>query len=448
MTVDNKEVVGAKTDVSLLDGRKQTYINFDNAASTPAFLQVTSDVTNFLPSYSSVHRGSGEKSRFSTKAYEESHDVVCQFVGANPEEHVVIFGKNTTDAINKVARRIDLKKEDVVIISTLEHHSNDLPWRAQATVKRIKLGMNNGINLDHFQELLDTYGQKIKLVAITGASNVTGCMPKIHLIAKMTHQVGAQILVDAAQLAPHRAINMRSLDDPEHLDYVALSAHKMYAPFGTGALIGRRDTFNKGAPDYSGGGTIDFVTKNSIDWADPPERDEAGSPNVVGAVALASAIKQLQAIGMENVANHEAGLTSYFLQNLLKIPQITIYGCADPAQVKNRTGVVTFNIGKIPHALAAAILGYEHGIAVRSGCFCAHPYVLELLQVSPERIAEIKKEIANRDKSNMPGMVRVSFGLYNTREEIDALVSALNKIIAGDFADYRQDIPSGEYIPL
>ncbi len=447
MELDHKKIVGAKTEVTLLDGRKQTYINFDNAASTPAFLEVANDVSNFLPWYSSVHRGSGEKSRFSTRTYEESHDIVRQFVGANSKDHVVIFGKNTTDAINKVARRLGLNKDDVVIISTLEHHSNDLPWRAAATVKRIKIGANNGIDLDHLHELLKSYGQRVKLIAITGASNVTGCMPKIHAVAKMAHIAGAQILVDAAQLAPHRVINMRTLNDPEHLDYVAFSAHKMYAPFGTGALVGRRDTFEKGEPDYSGGGTINFVTKNSIDWADPPERDEAGSPNVIGAVALTSAIKQLQDIGMENVANHEAELTSYFLQNLQKILQITIYGCADPAQVQNRTGVVTFNIDKIPHALVAAILGYEHGIAVRSGCFCAHPYVLELLQISAKRIAKIKEEIANHNKTAMPGMVRVSFGLYNTKKEVSVLLDALNKIAAGDYANYIQDMPSGEYTP-
>lgn len=441
-------VVGIDTQVSLLNGAKRAYINFDNAASTPALQKVVTDITDFLPWYSSVHRGTGQKSRVATEAYETAHCDVGRFVGAMPEEHIVIFGKNTTDAINKVARRLNLHKKDVVIVSTLEHHSNDLPWRAQAKVEHIRMAKDGGLDLEHLQQLLDQYGKRVRIVAITGASNVTGYMPDIHRIATMAHAAGAQILVDAAQLAPHRAINMGSLNEPDHLDYVTLSAHKMYAPFGTGALIGRRDTFETGAPDYSGGGTVDFVTKSTVDWAALPDREEAGSPNVVGAVALASAVKELSRIGMPRVARHEAELTAYALQKLKTIPGITIYGDTNESTAGNRTGVITFTLQNVPHALVAAILGYEYGIGVRSGCFCAHPYIAALQKVSAQQVNQLRTEIKAGSKANIPGLVRISFGIYNTKQEIDVLANALANIQKGEHAAYSKDHATGEYTPV
>ena len=235
-------MVGLNTQVPTAQGQR-TYSNLDNAATTPPFQSVMRAVNEFAPWYSSVHRGSGFKSRLSTGAYEEAHEVVRNFIGGNSDEHVVIFGKNTTEAINKLSYRLPLRKTDIILISHLEHHSNDLPWRKQANVKRIKTLADGSIDRDDYLRLLDRYGKRIKLVALSGASNVTGYLPDIHWFAKQAHASGAQILVDCAQLAAHRVIDIKRLDDPEHLDYIAFSAHKMYAPFGCGALVGRRDTF-------------------------------------------------------------------------------------------------------------------------------------------------------------------------------------------------------------
>jgi selenocysteine lyase/cysteine desulfurase len=441
-----EQIVGIDQPVPLLDGSTRPYINFDNAASTPALRRVLDTVNGFMNWYASVHRGTGFKSRVATQAYDDAHRIVAEFVGANLRDHTVIFGKNTTEAINKLSYRLPLDRNDVVIVSLLEHHSNDLPWRARAHVEHVAANALGNIDEDDLDRLLAKYRGQIKLVAITGASNVTGLLPDVHHIAEKAHAAGAPILVDAAQLAPHRPIAMGALDDPAHLDYVTLSAHKMYAPFGTGALIGRKDTFERGEPEYRGGGTIEIVTRDSVEWAGPPDRDEAGSPNVVGAVALASAIQALNQIGMSRIAEHEAQLTAYALERLHPIAGLQLYGDVNPQTTDQRLGVIPFNLKGVPHALVAAILGYEWGIGVRHGCFCAHPYLLHLLGVSQAEADRVRADMLAHDRREMPGMVRASFGLYNTTEEVDVLVEALSRITRGEYAGrYEQDVRSGDY---
>lgn len=441
-------VVGLHQQVPLLDGSFRTYINFDNAASTPVLGAVMEKVNAFMEWYSSVHRGTGFKSQISTSTFEEARRIIGNFVGARPAEHVVIFGKNASEAINKLAFRLCLNPEDVVLVSLMEHHSNDLPWRAKAQVEHIGVDALGQLDETDFEARLARLAGRVKLVAITGASNVTGFLPDIHRLAVKAHQAGAQILVDCAQLGPHRQVDMLSLADPAHLDYVALSAHKMYAPFGTGVLVGRRDTFAQGEPEYRGGGTIKIVTPTTVDWSSPPEKEEAGSPNVVGAVAMAAAIKLMQSIGMAAIAAHEAELTAYALEKLAAIPNIEIYGDAVPGNSRKRLGVIPFNITGFPHFLVAAILSAEWGIGVRNGCFCAHPYLLHLMGIAGTEAEKVRQNILNNDRREMPGMVRVSFGIYNTREEIDVLVEALSRIAAGNYAGkYLQDKVSGEYKP-
>ena len=446
MTAVRERIVGVRQRVPTLNGETRTYVNFDNAASTPVLQDVLDTVNTFMHWYSSVHRGTGFKSRVATQAYDDAREIVARFVGANPREHVVIFGKNTSEAINKLARRIPLAKDDVVLVSQLEHHSNDLPWRAVATVDHVAADALGELDEADFDRMLARHRGRLKLVAITGASNVTGFLPPVHRLAEKAHAAGAQILVDCAQLAPHRPISIGTLDDPAHLDYVALSAHKMYAPFGAGALIGRRDTFETGAPDYSGGGTIEIVTLDSVEWSAPPERDEAGSPNVVGAVALAAAVKALQSIGMTAIADHEAELTAYTLERLQSIGGVRIYGDPNPASTSSRLGVIPFNVGGMSHFKVAAILGAEFGIGVRNGCFCAHPYLLHLLGLSHEESETVRHNILADDRREMPGMVRVSFGMYNTAEEVDVFVDAVERIARGKvYGRYEQDARSGEY---
>lgn len=441
--------VGLDVKVPLLDGSQREYVNFDNAASTPPLLHVKNVVDAFMTYYSSVHRGTGFKSQLSTHLYEAARHQVLAFVGADPGEHVCIFVKNTTEAVNKLARRFPYPAgRDVVLVSTMEHHSNDLPYRAVAKVVHVAVTPDGYLDEADFDSKLEQYRDRLALVAITGASNVTGIINPVHRLAEKAHRVGAQVAVDCAQLAPHRQVNLLSLEDPAHFDYVMISAHKMYAPFGTGALIGRRDTFERGEPDLRGGGEVEIVTTEHVEWSAAPERDEAGSPNTVGAVALAAALAQLRTLGMNNVARHEAELTAHLLEGLNRMPDITIYGSHEPAQTANRLGVIPFNLSGMNHFNIAAILGHEFGIGVRNGCFCAHPYLLHLLGVNEEQAQMVRQNILHNDRREVPGMVRISFGLYNTTAEIDYLLDCLRLIQQGRIrGKYQQDPRSGEYIP-
>jgi selenocysteine lyase/cysteine desulfurase len=242
---------------------------------------------------------------------------------------------------------------------------------------------------------------------------------------------------------------MRPLSDPQHLDFIAISGHKLYAPFGSGALVGRRDVFEQGEPDQRGGGTVDIVTLDDVVWAGPPDRDEAGSPNTVGAIALAAAIRQFQMVSMAQVAAHEAELTAYALTRLPEVPGLRIYGDTNPSQAPSRLGVIPLKLEHVPHFLTASVLGHEFGIGVRSGCFCAHPYILHLLGLSQEEARVVRQRMLAHDKSEMPGLLRASFGLYNTLDEVDCFVEALQRISRGEYrGQYVQDRASGEYAPL
>ncbi|MFZ6027110.1 MAG: aminotransferase class V-fold PLP-dependent enzyme [Chloroflexota bacterium] len=441
---------GLDVPTPLLDGSCHPYINLDNAASTPPLAAVGQAVNAFLAYYSSVHRGTGFKSQLCTHAFEQARAIVLAFLGADPATHVCIFGKNTTEAVNKLARRFPFDpKRNVVLTSSMEHHSNDLPWRAAAYTVHVGLLPDGRLDEADFDAQLEKYAGHVALVAITGASNVTGYLNPIHRLAEKAHRAGAMIFADCAQLAPHRAVSMLALDDPAHLDFVAISGHKLYAPYGTGALVGRRDVLEQGEPDDRGGGTVEIVTLEDVTWAGPPEKDEAGSPNTVGAIALAAAIRQLEAIGMAAVAQHEAALTAYALERLPQVSGIRVLGSANPADAAGRLGVIPFHIDGISHFLVAAVLGHEFGIGVRSGCFCAHPYILKLLGLTDAEARGVRDRMLAGDRSDMPGLVRASFGLYNTSGEVDALVDALARISRREYAgQYVQEKASGEYHPL
>ena len=440
-------LIGADTVVPTLHGPCR-YVNFDNAASTPTFRPIAEAVTSFLQWYSNVHRGTGFKSQLSSWAYEEARDMVAHFVGADLDKQVVIFTKNTTEAINKLAHRISLNQGDVILTTLMEHHSNELPWRRVAQVEHIGLLDDGTISREDFQNKLKQYGRRIKLVAITGASNVTGYINDLDYFAEQTHSVGAKIMVDGAQLIPHRPIRMKP-NDPTHMfDFLVFSAHKMYAPFGVGVLVGDKKTFEEGEPDSVGGGMVDIVNLEEAYWTDLPEKEEAGTPDIVGVVALGKAIKLFQALGWEAIINHESELTAYALEQLGRMPKVTLYGNADPKQARDRLGVISFNIEGLPHALVAAILSYEGAIGVRSGCFCAHVYVKTLVHVSDVDARKIEKDILARDRTNIPGAVRASFGLYNTKAEVDHLLAMVRKIAAGDYhKDYVLNREKGEYAP-
>jgi selenocysteine lyase/cysteine desulfurase len=446
-------LVGIDQLVPLFDGRLVPYVNLDNAASTPALRAVVDTIEAFLPFYSGVHRGTGYKSRLSTTAFERARELVGEFLGADPERDVVVFTKNTTEAINRLARSLDGDDGSVVLTTLLEHHSNDLPWRARFRTVHVGVCSDGTLDVDDLDRRLAEHAGRIALLAVSGASNVTGAIQPVHALAEKVHAAGGRIVVDAAQLAPHRAIDMRSHDDPGHLDFVAVSAHKMYAPYGTGVLVGARDAF-AATPDHAGGGTVRAVTTDAIAWADLPDREEAGSPNVLGAIAMAAATRTLTDVGLDRIAAHEGDLAQYALDRMLAVPGLSVHGPAATSGSNAQLGVIPFTIAGIDHGLIAAVLGYEHGVGVRSGCFCAHPYIAQLLHLDRSASATWVEQATHGDKRGAPGMVRISFGCYNDRCDVDRAVHALERVAAGEFAaEYRADIdgsfhPAGYDEPL
>ncbi|ADL12169.1 aminotransferase class V-fold PLP-dependent enzyme [Acetohalobium arabaticum] len=447
-----REIIGVGTKVPLNNGRHIQYINFDNAASTPAFRRVNHKVEEFLAWYSNVHRGSGFKSQLATEVYDKVRRLVADFVGADFEENKVIFLKNTTEAINKLVAALDLSQDDVVITTVMEHHSNMLPWRSQAEVVYAEVDKNGRLDINDLEKKLATYHSRVKLVAVSGASNVTGYLNPIHKIARLAHRYNSQILVDGAQLIPHRSVEMKANSNTEHIDYLAFSAHKMYAPLGCGVLVGPKECFAGQEPDYSGGGTIEAVTLDDVVWAESPEKEEAGTPNIVGAVALGASIKMIQKIDWEALIEQEERLRKYLLKQLQQLEEVKLYGAMAKGVPDNQVGVISFNLDSFHHSLVASILGREWGIGVRSGCFCAQPYLHRLLDLANREIEEFKDKLRRNEDVKRPGLVRVSFGCYNTIKEIQRLIKGLQSIIdrqkkGADFND-EQEYDFEQYFKL
>ncbi|RKD29066.1 aminotransferase class V-fold PLP-dependent enzyme [Thermohalobacter berrensis] len=444
-----KYTVGIDKKVLLHNNKRVNYINFDNAASTPTLVPVLDKMNEFLEWYSNIHRGTGYKSKISTIAYEEAHDIVADFVGSDKNKNTVIFVKNTTEAINKLSYRFPLNKDDIVITTIMEHHSNDLPWRRKAKLLHTNICQDGRLDLEDLENKLKKYKGKVKLVTVTGASNVTGYINNIHYIASLAHRYGAKIMVDGAQLVPHRKVNMSGYKDDDYIDFLVFSAHKMYAPFGTGVLIGPKKFFQRGDPEYVGGGTIISVTQYNSYWADLPDKDEAGTPNIVGGIALAKVIKILNEIGMDNIKKHEKKLTEHIIKKLKEIPSVNIYSSINE-NIEDMVGVISFNVNGIPHNLLASVLAYEGGIGVRNGCFCAHPYIHKLLNLSSREISRLQKDLIMGNTKNIPGLVRVSFGMYNTIEEVNKFIKVLNLLVSNKknmLKKYKYNKITGEYEP-
>ncbi len=440
------QTVGIDREVPLLNGRWRPYVNLDNAATTPVLIPVRDQVNRFLDWYASVHRGTGFKSRLATQAYEDARQILLTFLGADAHERLAIFTKHTTEALNVLAARYPFKPSDVVITTVMEHHANLLPWRERATMVYIPVDERGGIQWGPLEDALRAHHGRVRLVSISGASNVSGYTPPIHDIARLVHRYDAEIVVDAAQLAPHRPIDMRSLDDPAHLDYVVFSGHKMYAPYGSGVLVGPQSRFQEGAPLLRGGGAVKFVGLDAVEWEAAPERDEAGSPNVVGAIAMATAAKTLTSWDMNRIHDRETYLGQVVVDSLRTVPGLRLLGNPE-ALGSQRIAVVAFVMDNVPAMMVGAILGYEWGIGVRAGCFCAHPYLMQLLGVPPDQMAQIRDDLRRDDWRRVPSAVRVSLGLYNTEEEVRYLTQALTAISRGEVAGtYRLNPRTSEYI--
>jgi selenocysteine lyase/cysteine desulfurase len=403
---------GADLQVPLVTGERVRYANLDLAASAPALRAVAEHVTELLPYSASVHRGAGYASRVCTAVLEQARGTIADFLGARAGD-VVVFTRNTTDALNLLAGCVP----GGVLTLDVEHHANLLPWR-RGRHRVLPAGPTLADTLADLEAALAA--EPTALVAVTGASNVTGEALPLARIAELAHAAGARLLVDAAQLAPHRRIDLAATG----IDYLALSGHKLYAPFGTGVLVGRRDWLDAGEPYLAGGGatrrvrtgtdpgagetdTVEFEPLE-VQWAAAPERHEGGTPNVVGAAALAAACRALDPVLDDALPAHERTLLDRLVDALDEIPgvdRLRIWpDCPD------RVGVVSFVVDPYPAGLVAAYLSAEHGIGVRDGRFCAHPLV-DRLTTEPE------------------GAVRASLGVGTTVEDVDRLAAALTALV-------------------
>ncbi|EAC7982138.1 cysteine desulfurase [Listeria monocytogenes] len=373
----------------------------DNAATSQKPKQVIEALTHYYEfDNANVHRGVHTLAARATDAYESARGKVAKFIHAR-EVAEIIFTRGTTSAINLVVdsyAEANIEAGDEIVISYLEHHSNLIPWqqlakRKGAVLKYIELEEDGTISVEQAKKAI---GEKTKIVALAHVSNVLGTITPIKEIAAIAHQFGAVILVDGAQAVPHMEVDVVDLD----ADFYAFSGHKMMAPTGIGALYGKRELLDAMEPTEFGGEMIDFVELYDSTWKELPWKFEAGTPIIGGAIALGAAIDYLAEVGLENIQAHEQALASYAIEEMSKIEGITIYG---PKDASKRCGLVTFNLeGAHPHDIATIL--DEDGVAIRAGHHCAQP-LMKWLDVS--------------------STARASFYIYNTKEEIDALIDGL-----------------------
>jgi len=401
-------------------------INLDNAATTPPFKGVIAEIYEKLQMYGSIGRGTGHKSVYTSEVYEKGRESVKEFFGISPDDdaYTVIYTNSTTDGINKLASALieDCRQDISVICTRMEHHANDLPWRIRLGVDNIfyaEVDELGRLDINGLERLLQE-NKNVKYVCVTAASNVTGYVNDVHFIAKMVHRYGAKIIVDGAQIVAHRAFNMLGDTPEENIDFFVFSAHKMYSPFGGGAIIGLTDILEKHKPRFFGGGMVSAVYDYNVDYAPLPDLYEAGSPNYPGVVGMLKAMEILKAVGFDYIQNHELQLMDKTISGLKNIHggyELHLYG--DNVYYDDRVGIVVFNVGSLPANYVSQLLAGQSAIAVRHGKFCSHPYVNRLMSGAGVGCTQ-------------NGMVRVSFGIYTSLEEIDVLLDTVERIAHGE----------------
>jgi len=403
------------------DGVERPIIYLDHGASTHPPLPVLDTYREFLERYyANIHRGNHFLSQKASDLFDAVSETVFRFVRADPRANGVVYTSNTTTALD-IASYLMADVEGATLVSGMEHHSNDLPHRRRGETLRIAILDDGTLDYDDLERKLAT--GRVKLVAITGASNVTGYMPRIHDIARMAHRYGARILVDAAQLLAHHPIDMRPNSADDHIDFLAAAGHKAYAPFGSAFLIAPNEVLNASTPYIPGGGTVRFVTEQNTLWHDDAERHNGGTPNIAGVIALGAALDWLSEIGMEWVREHELALLGDVENRLRMIEGITLLGDV-PASLK--LGVLSFNVEGMHHETVSTHLNSDYGIATRNGCFCAHPYLSRLLRIP--NAEDVLLRLAAGDDIALPGAVRATIGIYNNQCDLDLLLSAVQHL--------------------
>lgn len=384
-----------------VNGKPLVYLDSGATSQKPTSV-LDAERNYYEQNNANVHRGAHTLGDEATQIYQEAREQVAEFIGARSEE--VIFVRNTTEAINLVAYAWgldNLKKDDVVVTTLMEHHANIVPWQelARRTGARVEVvGITEDGQVD-----MDDYAQKLKLkpkmVSFVHVSNALGTINPAVEMTKMAHKVGAVVLIDGAQAVPHMRVDVREIG----CDFYAFSGHKMLAPMGIGVLWGRKEIFERMSPFLSGGGMINEVYIDHSTWDEVPEKFEAGTPNVAGAVGLMSAIDYLERLGMDQVREHDKEVISYSLKVLSKLPRVRVLG---PKDQSIRSGSVSFEYRGV-HAHDVATILDSEGVAVRSGHHCTMPLHNHL---------------------GIPASIRASFNVYTTKDDIDALIKALEKI--------------------
>ena len=380
-------------------------VYLDNAATSQKPQQVVDAIVEAYTHWNSnIHRGVHHLSQVATLKHEESRQAVADFIGAKSAEEI-IFTKGTTDGLNALAFCLGesyIQEGDEIIVSGLEHHSNIVPWqmlcdRKKAVLQHIPLREDLTLDLEGFKSLLN---EKTRLISVAQVSNVLGTLQPIDEIIRLAHERGIPVCIDGAQSVPHMPVNVQAMD----CDFLVFSGHKMYGPTGIGVLYGKREWLDRLPPHEGGGEMIQHVRWSGTTYGELPYKFEAGTPNFVGSYALHKAIEYMQSVGMETIEAHERDLTSYCEEQLSALDGIHIYAAGQP-----KTGVISFNIyngNQLIHPMDVGTLLDQQGVAVRTGHHCAEPLIDEL---------------------GVPGTVRVSFGLYNDRSDVDALIAALRK---------------------
>lgn len=419
-------------------------------------------------SHTEAHRAG----RDTTRAIEDSRHAIGRLVGYDRDKDVVLFTANgATGATNFLARALfppelravvkrfpdgappalidtlatafgpdgalaieEMQSRPIVVTTHMEHHSNLLPWMeavGHQNVRAIGVRADGTLDTHELYRVLRQEGDRVRLVAVTAVSNVTGLHNPVHEIACKAHDCGAQILVDGAQWVPHSPVRMHPGGDGCDIDFLVLSGHKLYAPGSRGALIGNLSTLSgRRCVTDVGGGMVEYVTIEDFTLKEKvTAREEAGTPNIPGSIAMGLIAEAVMAIGMDEIATAERAMTRALLERLGRIDQVQIFGPTDIDET-DRAGVVSFNVADMHHALVAKYLNDFHNIAVRNGCFCAQPYIQALLGVEDERAAQCQDEMASGDYREIPGMVRASLGVYSTLEDIEALGQAIEQLLA------------------